>query len=405
MKKGREHKPHIGIFGRRNFGKSSLINALVGQKVAIVSPDPGTTTDPVKKSIEIQGVGPAILIDTAGIDDSGMLGDLRVQKSREIMKIIDLALLVINNNQSGIFEDQLAQEFYEEGVPFIFVHNKSDVVPLDVDFSKSLTDKYKVPVIELSSLQTQNFDVLNKAIRESMPATAWKTQSLLGNLVRRGDVVLLIAPIDTEAPEGRLILPQVQVIRDILDNNCIAVVLKESELESFLNEIPVKPSMAICDTSVILKSDALVPDNIPLTGFSILLAKYKGEFESYLAGTPALSTLKHGDRILILESCTHHISCDDIGRFKLPKWIREYSGKNLEFDVVAGLNRIERPVTDYALVVQCGGCMITRKQVVNRLRPAIEAGIPVTNYGMAIAYMQGVYDRAIAPFVGMKYEV
>ncbi len=401
MDKGREHKPHIGIFGRRNYGKSSLINALVGQDVAIVSADPGTTTDPVKKSMELEGVGPAILIDTAGIDDTGELGELRVQKSREVMKIIDLALLVVTGNQAGCYEEQLANEFYEAGVPFIFIHNKSDLEPLNPSFSDELKAKYNAPVIELSATQDKDLARLSEAIKSNMPETAWRTQSLMGDLVTRGDLVLLIVPIDTEAPEGRLILPQVQAIRDLLDNNCIVIVLKESELEMFLNKFPVKPSLAVCDTSVILKANALVPPDIPLTGFSILLAKYKGEFDQYLKGTPAISTLKDGDRILMLESCTHHVSCDDIGRYKLPLWIKKYTGKNLEFDVIAGLNNLARPVTDYALVVQCGGCMITRKQIVNRLRPAIEAGIPVTNYGMAIAYMHGAYERSIAPFISV----
>lgn len=397
--KGREHKPHIGIFGRRNFGKSSLINALTGQNVAIVSDKPGTTTDPVKKSMEIEGVGPAILIDTAGIDDVGELGSLRVQKSLEIIKIIDLALIVINNNQSGDAEDELAEEFYDAGVPFVFVHTKSDLVPLDPDFSSALTAKYNTHVIEFSSIQGNHVDVLCKAIKKAMPETAWRMQSLLGDLVKKGDIVLLIVPVDTEAPEGRLILPQVQTIRDLLDNHCISIVLKESELESLLKNVPVKPALAICDTSVITKANSLVPDDIPLTGFSILLARYKGEFEQYLAGTPVISELNEGDRVLVLESCTHHVSCDDIGRFKIPAWMRKFTGKDLQFDVVAGLNRIERSITDYSLVMQCGGCMITRKQLVNRLRPAIDAGVPVTNYGMAIAYMQGVYDRAIAPFM------
>jgi len=399
MEKGREHKPHIGIFGRRNFGKSSLINALVGQDVAIVSEDPGTTTDPVKKSMEIEGVGPTILIDTAGIDDTGSLGELRVKKTREVMKIIDLALLVINGNLTGEFEDQLADGFYDAGIPFILVHNKSDLVPLDPSFRKVLTERYGAPVIALSATNAENVEELYAIIKAAMPVTAYRTHSLLGNLVKKGDLILLIAPIDTEAPEGRLILPQVQAIRDILDNNCIAVVLKESELEAFIRDCPVKPSLAICDTSVILKADALVPKEIPLTGFSILLAKYKGEFEHYLDGTPAISELKDGDRVLVLESCTHHVSCDDIGRNKIPAWMQQFTGKKLDFDIVAGLNHTDRPITSYAIVVQCGGCMITRKQLVNRLRPAIEAGIPVTNYGMAIAYMQGVYERSIAPLL------
>lgn len=399
MEKGREHKPHIGIFGRRNYGKSSLINALIGQDVAIVSEQPGTTTDPVKKSMEIEGIGPAIIIDTAGIDDSGTLGDLRVKKTKEVMQIIDLALLLITDNITGTFEEELAEYFYESGVPFIFIHNKSDLVPMDMQFSMNLAEKFRVPVVEFSSADRRNLHELFKVIKRTMPETAWRKQSLLGDMVSYGDIVLLITPVDTEAPEGRLILPQVQAIRDVLDNDCIAIVLKERELDTFLKRTAIKPRLAVCDTSVILKADASVPDHIPLTGFSILLARYKGDFEHYLEGTPAISDLKDGDKVLMLESCTHHVSCDDIGRMKIPRWMSSFTGKNLDFEVVAGLNHIERPITDYALVVQCGGCMITRKQLVNRLKPAIDAGIPVTNYGMAIAYMQGVYERAIAPLI------
>src|SRR5512133_81754 len=393
MDKGREHKPHIGIFGRRNFGKSSLINAITGQDVAIVSEQPGTTTDPVKKSIELDGIGPAIIIDTAGIDDTGALGELRIQKTREVIKIIDLALLVINSNQTGEFETSLADEFYNAGVPYIFVHNKSDIQPLNADFQSTLSREHRAPVIDFNALDPVNLLELSSLIRENMPETAYRTKTLMGDLIDKGDTVLLIAPIDTEAPEGRLILPQVQAIRDALDNNCIAVVLKEDETENYLKKSGIKPRLAVCDTSVIIKANATVPDDIPLTGFSILLARYKGEFESYLKGTPYLDRLNDGDRILILESCTHHVSCDDIGRHKLPKWMLNYTGKKLHFDVVAGLNHVERAVTDYAMVVQCGGCMITRKQLINRLRPAIDAKVPVTNYGMAIAWMQGVYER------------
>jgi [FeFe] hydrogenase H-cluster maturation GTPase HydF len=399
MDKGREHKPHIGIFGRRNFGKSALINALIGQDVAIVSEQPGTTTDPVKKSIEIPGMGPVILIDTAGIDDVGALGALRVQKAMEVLKIIDLALLVLNNNEAGEVEEKLIDDLYEAGVPYVFVHNMSDLNPLDPVFAYTLVEKHPAPIVEFSSVNPINLESLLTAIRKTMPENAYRRQSLLGDLVKYGDVVLLITPVDTEAPEGRLILPQVQAIRDILDNDCIAIVLKERELDGFLRNSGIRPTLAVCDTSVILKADASIPKNIPLTGFSILLARYKGEFESYLKGTPAIGRLNDGDRVLLLESCTHHVSCDDIGRTKIPRWMGSYTGKQLNFDVVAGLNRLPRPVTDYALIVQCGGCMITRKQLVNRIKPAIDAGVPVTNYGLAIAFMQGVYERAISPFV------
>jgi [FeFe] hydrogenase H-cluster maturation GTPase HydF len=399
MNKGKETKPHIGIFGRRNAGKSSIINVLTGQDVAIVSPHPGTTTDPVKKSVEIFGIGPVVMIDTAGIDDTGELGLKRVTKSRQVIQSIDMAILVLSDNCFDSHEEKLLDEFYEHGVPCLFVHNKEDKEVMNPALKQIIAERYNQPVLKFSALRPARLEEFVSVIRQTMPATAYQKQSLLGDFLHRGDIVLLITPIDTEAPEGRLILPQVQAIRDTLDNDCIAVVLKESEVEYFLNKTGIKPRMAICDSSVFLKADASVPKDIPLTGFSILLARFKGEFDSYLKGTPAISDLKDRDRVLILESCTHHVSCDDIGRVKMPRWLSSYTGKELTFDVVAGLNSLERPVTDYSLVVQCGGCMITRKQLVNRLKPAIDKGIPVTNYGMAIAYMQGVYKRAIEPFV------
>jgi [FeFe] hydrogenase H-cluster maturation GTPase HydF len=398
MNKGKEVKPHIGIFGRRNTGKSSIINVITGQETAIVSPQAGTTTDPVKKSIELPGVGAVILIDTAGIDDTGELGNRRIQKSKQVIKIIDMAVLVLSENCFGNFEEALLDEFYESGVPFIIVHNKEDMVSLSADLKEKISNSFGQPVIEFSALHPAKLEALIQTICKTIPSTAYQQQTLLGDFLKYGDVVMLITPVDTEAPEGRLILPQVQTIRDILDNDCVAIVLKEREVDAFLRNTGIRPRIAVCDTSVILKADASVPKDIPLTGFSILLAHFKGEFDSYLKGTPAISDLKDGDRVLLLESCTHHVSCDDIGRIKIPRWLSSFTGRKLEFDIVAGLNRLERPVTDYALVVQCGGCMITRKQLVNRLKPAIDKGIPVTNYGMAIAYIQGVYKRAVEPF-------
>jgi [FeFe] hydrogenase H-cluster maturation GTPase HydF len=398
MEKGRDNKPHIGIFGKRNVGKSSLINVLTGQDVAIVSDQPGTTTDPVKKSIEIPGIGPVILIDTAGIDDDGTVGELRVNKSRQVLKIIDLALIVITNNDVGPYEQSLTEELVESGIPYILVQNKTDLVPLNSGFLLTLQSDFNVPVLGFCAIHPDNTQELIHHIVKAMPPTAWKQKSMIGDLVSYGDIVLLITPIDIEAPEGRLILPQIQVIRDILDNECIAIVLKEREVDAFLKKSGITPKLVICDTSVIMKADASIPGDIPLTGFSILLARHKGEFDAYLKGTPMISHLKDGDRILMLESCTHHVACDDIGRVKIPRWLSSSTGKMLEVDVVSGLNHLQRPITDYAMVIQCGGCMITRRQIVNRLKPAIDAGIPVTNYGMAIAWMQGVYPRAIRPF-------
>lgn len=398
MTRARDTKPHIGIFGRRNNGKSSLINALTGQEIAIVSEVAGTTTDPVKKSIEIGGIGPAVMIDTAGIDDSGDLGLKRVGKTREVLKIIDLAILVVAHNQFGEEEQSLAGDFEAQDIPYLIVHNKSDEEPLSPRLAERISAKYPVPVIDFSALHPHKLEQLISLIRDTIPETAFRKQTLVGDLIRYGDVVLLITPIDIEAPEGRMILPQVQVIRDVLDHDGICVVCKEREVDAFFRRMSPKPALVITDSQVFPKADAAIPREIPLTSFSIVLARQKGDFQHYMKGTPMLSELKHGDRVLILESCTHHVSCDDIGRVKIPRWLVNFTGHDIHFDVVAGLNRISRPITDYAMVIQCGGCMITRKQLHNRLKPAVDAGIPVTNYGMAIAYVHGIYQRAIEPF-------
>jgi len=400
--RGRDAKPHIGIFGRRNNGKSSLINCLANQDVAIVSPEAGTTTDPVKKSMEIPGIGPVIMIDTAGTDDSGELGKKRVAKSREIFRHIDLGVVVLAANIFNEEEEAIIGLFDKWEVPFLFVHNKSDLAPLLPQLRLKLEERYEQDVFEFSTLNAFNRDELIDKMRTCIPESAYLSRSLVGDIIRQGDLVLLITPIDEEAPEGRLILPQVQAIRDILDNDAIAIVAKEREVDALLKRLQPKPALVITDSQVFKKADASIPDDIPLTSFSTVLARYKGDFESYLKGTPQLSKLENGDKILILESCTHQVSCDDIGRIKIPRWLSTFTGKTLEYEVVAGLTKVPGKISDYSMVIQCGGCMITRKQLINRLKPAIEAGIPVTNYGMAIAYMHGIYQRAVAPFVKLE---
>jgi [FeFe] hydrogenase H-cluster maturation GTPase HydF len=402
MTKGRESKPHIGIYGRRNSGKSSLINCLAGQDIAIVSDHAGTTTDPVKKSFEITGFGPVILVDTAGIDDTGELGQKRVDRTVRTLDIVDLALLIVTDNTWGDDEDHLIKKFNDRDIPYIIIHSKSDIVQPTPQFNKKVLAATGSALLEFSSLDKRNYEELIALIRNTIPEHSYKSPALLGDLINYGDIVLLITPIDIEAPEGRLILPQVQAIRDILDNEAIAIVLKEREVDSFLQKTKIRPVLAVTDSQVFVKADASVPRDIPLTSFSIMLARFKGDFENYLKGTPKISALKDGDRVLLLESCTHHVSCDDIGRTKIPRWITSFTGKKIEYDVVAGLDQLPRPVTDYSLVIQCGGCMITRKQLHNRLSAAVKAGVPVTNYGMAIAYVQGIYNRAIAPFVNGK---
>lgn len=399
MSKGRESKPHIGIYGRRNNGKSSLINCLAGQDIAIVSDHAGTTTDPVKKSFEITGFGPVILVDTAGIDDSGDLGEKRIDRTLRTLEIIDLALLVVSGNTWGKFEEDLVKKFRATDIPFIVIHTKSDIEGPTKDFITAVRSSTGSEVTEFSSVDKRNFEELITLISNTIPEHSYKTPALLGDLINYGDIVLLITPIDIEAPAGRLILPQVQAIRDILDNDAVAIVLKETEVDAFLKKTGIRPALAITDSQVFNKADASIPQDIPLTSFSIMLARFKGDFENYIKGAPRISTLKDGDRVLLLESCTHHVACDDIGRVKIPRWISNFTGKHIEYDVVAGLDKLPRPVTDYSLIIQCGGCMITRKQLHNRLSPAIKAGVPVTNYGMAIAWVQGIFNRAVAPFV------
>ena len=398
MSKGKELKPHIGIYGRRNTGKSSIINCLAGQDISIVSDHAGTTTDPVKKTYEITGFGPVVLIDTAGIDDTGDLGKQRIERTTRTFSIIDLAIIVVTDNVWGQFEDNLIKSFREHIVPFIIIHNKSDLTEPNIHFINYIKEKTGNELFAFSTLDKRNFELLIDLIKRSIPELSLKVTSLLGDLIAYGDVVLLITPIDVEAPAGRLILPQVQAIRDILDNDAVAIVLKEREVDAFLKKTKIKPALAITDSQIFIKADSSIPADIPLTSFSILLARFKGDFDSYLKGTPKISELKDGDRVLLLESCTHHVSCDDIGRTKIPRWISNFTGKKIEFDVIAGLDTLSRPINEYSLVIQCGGCMITRKQLHNRLLVAINAGVPVTNYGMAIAYVQGIYKRAIAPF-------
>ena len=389
--KGRESQPHIGIFGRRNNGKSSLINRITGQDLAIVSDTPGTTTDPVKKSIEIFGIGPVVIIDTPGIDDLGELGKKRIHKTLETIKNIDFALIIINNYQFGSYEKDLIERLKKYDTPFLIVNNKSDQ-SLDTIFSQ--IEGYEI--ISVSAINGNGIEKLIDTIIGKMPSSAYISHSLLENVISKGDPVLLITPIDSEAPEGRMILPQVQMLRDILDNDGIASFVKEDRVVEYLQKNP-KPKLVITDSQVFQKVSPLIPLDIPLTSFSIVLAHHKGDFEHYLEGTPQIENLQNGDSVLILESCTHLTSCEDIGRVKIPKWLQAYTKKELNFTVVSGLEEI-KDYTTYKLVVQCGGCMITRKQILNRLKPAIDHQIPVTNYGMLIAYISGIFYRAIEVF-------
>ena len=391
---------YIGIFGRRNSGKSSLINLLTGQDIAIVSDKPGTTTDPVSKSVEIFGIGPVILIDTAGIDDAGELGEKRIKKSLEVIKKVDCAILLISENLFTDFEQNLINQFNEFEIPYLIVHNKSDISSLNKDTIAEIRKYSSSDILDFSTVNDEKKEELISLIKETIPTTSYQKPSLLGDLVKPKDVVLLITPIDSEAPDGRMILPQNMAIRDVLDNDCITVVVKETELLDFL-KLGIRPVLAVTDSQAFEYVSKHIPEDIPLTSFSIVFARLKGDFEKYLKGTPHISQLKDGNRVLILESCTHQVSCDDIGRIKIPKLLQQFTGKQLHFDFVSGLPELTNQVENYSLVIQCGGCMVTRKQLLNRLKPYFEAGIPVTNYGMTLAYVNGIFERATASFLSI----
>lgn len=386
---------HIGIFGRRNQGKSALINALAGQEIAIVSDTAGTTTDPVKKSIEIFGIGPTILVDTAGIDDIGTLGEMRVQRSFEAIKTIDIALLVTTGEQVGAPEEQVIAELHRFNIPFIWVYNKSDLRPIPTSLQQQFEQSH-APWVSCSAQTKAGIEELIRKIVEITPASMHQRPTLLGDLIPKNAIVLLVMPQDAEAPEGRLILPQVQTLRDLLDNHAITIAIQPEELRTTLQKIT--PDLIITDSQVFEFVSQNIPKEIPLTSFSILLARAKGNFELFLQGTSYISQLKDGDNILILESCTHTTSCGDIGRHKLPNLLQKVTGKQLRFTFVASLDPLPE-LTDISFAIQCGGCMVTRKQLQNRILQIVEAGIPVSNYGMALALLTGIFERATQIFL------
>lgn len=399
---GNELKPRIGIFGRRNQGKSTLINFITGQEIAIVSDEAGTTTDPVRKTMEIKGVGPVVWVDTAGIDDHGDLGAMRVKKTMQALAQVNLALIIFSENNFSSFEENLVKECSAKNISYLLVYSKTDINKPDDSLVASIEERYGRKVYRINTADAQCRDIMLEAIRQNLPQTAYAKQSLLGDVLQPGSVVVLVTPIDSAAPEGRLILPQVQLIRDVLDNDSVAVVCKETELAAQLARME-HVDLVVTDSQAFKYVSQVVPQEIPLTSFSIVLARHKGPFESYLAGTPTIASITGGDRIAMLESCTHRATCEDIGRVKLPNLIRKFTGSEPQFDFVSGFNELPRPLAEYKMVIQCGGCVVTGQQLESRLRPAIEAGIPVSNYGMAIAYMTGIFDRAVKVFKAKNF--
>jgi len=391
-------RPHIAVFGCRNAGKSSLINALTRQQTTIVSDTPGTTTDPIKKVMELNGIGPVVWIDTAGIDDDGALGAQRVARTKDVIKEIDLALLLFTRNNIGPHEQQLMAEFERSSLPFILVHNKSDEIPLDLDIAELLSQKCATDVCECSAKSGDGIEILLELVRQKIGAFTSKKKSLLGNLISKNKTVVLVCPIDSETPDGRLIFPQVQTIRDILDHQAIAVVLTEVSFPEYMKKND-QVDLVISDSQIFDKVEQFVPTHIPFTGFSILLAHRTGLFSHFLRGTHILDCLQDGDKVLILESCTHHVTCEDIGRVKLPNRIKSFTGADIHFEWINGLDPLFEKLDGVSLVVQCGGCMVTQKQLAMRISAILELGVPITNYGMALAYMSDIFERTVAPFI------
>lgn len=377
---------HIGIFGRRNVGKSSLLNAIVRQDVSIVSPMAGTTTDPVEKPMELLPLGPVQFIDTAGIDDEGSLGSLRIEKTRQVLDRTDLAIVVTDEPELGPYERQLLEQLEHRKTPVIIVRNKCDLGAADDSAA-----------IAVSAKTGAGLAALRAALLEQSPADFLNSTALISDLVPPGELAILVIPIDKEAPKGRLILPQVQAIRDLLDGDAMCMVVKENELKSALDRLTIPPALVVTDSQAFAQVSAIVPDSILMTGFSVLLSRFKGDLAEQVRGSLAIDNLKPGDRVLVAEACTHHPIGEDIGRVKIPKWLNSYVGGELAFTTVQG-HDFPPDLASYKLVIHCGACMFNRREMLTRIAKCREAGVPVTNYGLTIAFSLGMFERALRPF-------
>lgn len=384
---------HIGFFGRRNAGKSSLLNAVTGQELAVVSQVKGTTTDPVYKTMELLPLGPVMLVDTPGIDDEGELGALRVKKSRQVLNKTDIAVLVIDSTVGEAPEDQeMIRLFTEKKVPFVVVYNKADLLPEGADMPG---DTSGYPFLYVSSSTRAGIEELKNCLAAMDPAKEEK--DLLEGLVEPQDLVVLVTPIDKAAPKGRLILPQQQTIRALLDHGCVSVTVRETELAATLKTLGKKPALVITDSQAFGMVSKLVPEDIRLTSFSILFARYKGDLAQAVAGVRALDEIRDGDKILISEGCTHHRQCNDIGTVKLPGWIRSYTGKEPTFSYTSGTG-FEEDLTPFKLIVHCGACMLNEREMKYRSACARDQGVAMTNYGILIAHVHGILKRSLEPF-------
>jgi len=387
---------HIGLFGRRNVGKSSLMNALTGQALSIVSEIAGTTTDPVEKAFELIPLGPVVMIDTAGLDDVGALGVLRKQKTQLALDRVDMALIVTGPEGLSELEYQLIDQLSARQTPYMVLFNKSDLAQPDAAQLTRLR-LAGIPLQVLTANSGEQIEALKHALVDLAAGLPLEQPRLLGDLLTPGDLVVLVVPIDLSAPKGRLILPQVQTIRDVLDSDAQCLVLKQHELAKTLARLDRPPRMVVCDSQVVHEAAAATPLTIALTTFSILMSRFKGDMLKLAHGAGSIARLRPGDRILIAESCSHHSVEDDIGRVKIPRWLSQFAGGALQVEVVAGKDFPE-DLRPYALVVQCGGCMVTRKQIIARQQQAERQGVAMTNYGMAISLVQGVLERTLACF-------
>lgn len=399
MKALKSMRLHIGVFGKTNVGKSSLLNKITNQDISIVSEIAGTTTDVVEKSMELLPIGPVTFLDTAGIDDATALSEQRIEKTMKVINRTDAAVVVTDFNGFDEYEFELIKKFEELNIPYLVVVNKTDVQPLsELNFKKILDKVQNDNKIILTSVLKDDEIVykFKDALVKILPEDFVNSPKIAGDLVEKGSTVILVIPIDKEAPKGRIILPQVQTIRDLLDSDCLTYVVKETELKQAIDNLKIPPSLVITDSQAFKQVSEIVPDEIPLTSFSILFARLKGDLAEFVKGAKAIENLKDGDKVLILESCTHHAIEDDIGRVKIPNWLRKKTGKNLIIENYAGHDFPD--IDDYKLIVHCGACMTNRREVLSRILIANEKNVPITNYGVVISYCLGILPRAIKIF-------
>jgi [FeFe] hydrogenase H-cluster maturation GTPase HydF len=390
---------HIGIFGRRNVGKSSVLNAITGQEVSIVSEVAGTTTDPVEKPMELLPFGPVQFIDTAGLDDEGMLGELRMARTRQVLDRVDLAVIVTAAGEWGTFEKELARELRTRNIPVVAVFNKCDIAAPEQATLEPIKD-LGIHIETTSALDGSGIAALRQALIRLAPDEYMLRTRIVADLVPAGEACVLVIPIDKEAPKGRVILPQVQALRDLLDHGCISIVVKDRELDAALKRLKIPPALVVTDSQAFKTVAQITPLDVPLTSFSILYARFLGDLAEMVRGTTAIDALKPGDRVLIVESCSHHPIEEDIGTVKIPQWLNSYVKGTLSFKHLRG-HDFPSDLSAYALVIHCGACMANRREVLGRIAKCRDAGVPITNYGLTIAYSLGIFERALGPFPGV----